>query len=107
MQPDPEAEGRRWLDQSLRDLDDARYARDGERHNLACFLAQQAAEKALKGFIVSRGEETPWGHSVGKLAMTRDRSDDHGHGPEHADERLPRAPRQLVAAQPARAPFRS
>jgi len=67
MRPDPRTEGRRWLDQALRDLDDARYAAAGARHNLACFLCQQAAEKALKGFLVLRDQEAPWGHSVADL----------------------------------------
>lgn len=68
MQPDPRAEGRRWLDQALRDLDDALYARDGGRHNLACFLCQQAAEKAVKGFLILKGEESVMGHSVADLS---------------------------------------
>ncbi|HXF71166.1 MAG TPA: HEPN domain-containing protein [Actinomycetota bacterium] len=67
MRPDPREEGRRWVDQAHRDLDDARFARDGGRHNLACFLAQQAAEKALKGFLYLREEELARGHSVADL----------------------------------------
>lgn len=67
MHPDPRDEGRRWLEQSLQDLDDARYNARGERHNIACFLAQQAAEKALKGFLLLKGEEDVRGHSVGDL----------------------------------------
>lgn len=67
MRPDPRQEGRRWLEQAQRDLDDARYAREGGRHNLACFLCQQAAEKALKGLLVLHGEEFLWGHSVADL----------------------------------------
>jgi len=51
MRPDPRAEGERWLSQSERDLDDARYLREGGRHNLACYQAQQAAEKALKAVL--------------------------------------------------------
>jgi len=68
MQPDPRAEGRRWLGQAELDLDDARYSRDGDRHSLACFLCQQAAEKALKAFLILREEEETWGHSVGELS---------------------------------------
>jgi HEPN domain-containing protein len=67
MQPDPEHEGRRWLDQALRDMDDARLVTDAGRFNLACFLCQQGAEKALKGFLFLRGEELARGHSVGDL----------------------------------------
>ncbi len=69
MRPDPKEEGRRWLDQALADLGDARFARDGERFHLACFLCQQAAEKALKGFLVLRGDEMVWGHSVADLCV--------------------------------------
>lgn len=60
-------EGGRWLDQALRDLDDARYAGDGKRYNLCCFLSQQAAEKALKAYLYARGAESVWGHSVAEL----------------------------------------
>jgi len=67
MRPDPKDEGRRWLDQALRDLDDARFARNGGRQSLACFLCQQTAEKALEGFLVLQGEEVVWGHSVADL----------------------------------------
>jgi HEPN domain-containing protein len=67
MKNDDLAEARRWLLQSKRDLDDARYSADGERYNLACFLAQQAAEKSLKAFLFSRGAESVRGHSVAEL----------------------------------------
>lgn len=67
MQLDPKTEGRRWLEQARRDLDDARFARTGHRHNLTCFLSQQAAEKALKGLLILRGREEVWGHSVADL----------------------------------------
>lgn len=74
MRPDPREEGRRWVDQALRDLDDARFARDGGRYSLACFLSQQAAEKALKGFLYLREEEYARGHSVAELC---DRAAEH------------------------------
>ena len=38
-----------------------------ERYNVACFLAQQSAEKALKAYLFSRGAEEVWGHSVAEL----------------------------------------
>jgi len=34
-----------------------------------CFLAQQAAEKALKAFLYARGEELVLGHSVRQLCQ--------------------------------------
>jgi HEPN domain-containing protein len=67
MRPDPKDEGRRWLDQALADLEDASAVAGLGRHNVACFLCQQAAEKAVKAFLVLRGEEVVWGHSVADL----------------------------------------
>lgn len=58
MRPNPERNSERWLRQAERDLDDARFAAQGARHNLACFLAQQAAEKAVKSYLYARGAET-------------------------------------------------
>lgn len=68
MRPDPKAEGFRWLRQAEHDLSDAEYSLAGSRYNLACFLCQQAAEKALKGFLYARGAEQVLGHSVADLA---------------------------------------
>lgn len=48
-------------------MDDAAFATSGQRYNLACFLARQAAEKALKAFLFDRGAENVWGHSVAEL----------------------------------------
>ena len=61
------AEGRRWLLQAEQDLDDAEFNLSGGRYNVACFLAQQSAEKALKAYLFSRGAEEVWGHSVAEL----------------------------------------
>lgn len=60
-------EAERWLEQARRDLDDAEFAASGTRWNLACFLAQQAAEKALKAYPYAKGAEAVWGHSVAEL----------------------------------------
>lgn len=68
MRRDPKAEGRRWLRQAEHDLGDAQYSLDGRRFNLACFVCQQAGEKALKGFLYARGAEQVLGHSVADLA---------------------------------------
>ncbi|HWQ68870.1 MAG TPA: HEPN domain-containing protein [Patescibacteria group bacterium] len=35
--------------------------------HIACFLAQQIGEKALKGFLYAHGEEIVTGHSVERL----------------------------------------
>jgi len=62
--PDNTTEGARWLRQAEQDLQDAQFTREGERFNLACFLSQQAAEKALKAYLYHRGAEDVWGHSL-------------------------------------------
>lgn len=68
MQRNPPEEGRKWLLQAEHDLDDARYLFEGRRFHLVCFLAQQAAEKALKAFLYSRGADFVWGRSLAKLS---------------------------------------
>jgi HEPN domain-containing protein len=62
--PDNAAEGARWLRQAQQDLEDAEFTREGSRFNLACFLGQQAAEKAIKAYLYFRGAEDVWGHSL-------------------------------------------
>ena len=49
------------------DLKDAKYSFEGKRFHLACFLSQQAAEKALKAFLYAKREENVFGHSVAEL----------------------------------------
>lgn len=68
-------EGDRWLEQAEEDL---RWATDlAERggYHIACFLAQQVAEKALKAFLYARGEEVVLGHSVERLCHAASRWD--------------------------------
>jgi len=67
MKSDPMNEARRWLLQAEQDLDDAEFNRSGGRYNVACFLAQQSAEKGLKAYLYSKGAEEVWGHSVAEL----------------------------------------
>jgi len=66
---------RRWLAQAAQDLEDARFNLSGKRYNIACFLAQQSAEKALKAYLLSRGAEEIWGHSVADLCKDAKRFD--------------------------------
>jgi HEPN domain-containing protein len=44
-------------------------AEEGGWH-IACFLAQQVAEKALKAFLYAQGQEIVIGHSVARLGAT-------------------------------------
>lgn len=67
MRRSPLEEGRRWLEQAQEDL---RWAEDLSRrggYHIACFLAQQVGEKALKAFLYASGEEIVLGHSIERL----------------------------------------
>src|SRR3990172_3347106 len=55
-----------WLAQADRDLRHAESSRNAEEHEWACFAAHQAAEKAVKGLHLTRGQEA-WGHVVARL----------------------------------------
>lgn len=58
------AEARRWVGQAE---DDLRFARVGIKERFyaqACFLSQQAGEKALKALRYLRGERRVLGHSL-------------------------------------------
>lgn len=70
MRPDPRHEALRWTEQARRDLAAARYNAEGGHHNVACYLAQQAAEKALKAVLYAAGAETVLGHSASDLAKS-------------------------------------
>ncbi|RMF37148.1 MAG: HEPN domain-containing protein, partial [Chloroflexi bacterium] len=63
----PRGEGWRWLEQAQADLRWARHLNEQGAYYLVCFLAQQAAEKALKAFLYAQGEELVVGHSVRQL----------------------------------------
>jgi HEPN domain-containing protein len=54
---------RDWWQQALRDLRHAENAAGDADYEWAAFAAHQAAEKAVKAFIMRAGGE-PWGHSV-------------------------------------------
>jgi HEPN domain-containing protein len=62
-----EDEGKRWLAQARADVEAAVHLVAGGHFNVACFLAQQAAEKALKGYLFYRGAAEVWGHSAAEL----------------------------------------
>lgn len=62
-----------WLKQAARDLEQAQDCRTAGRHEWACFVAQQAAEKAVKALHLHLGQEA-WGHVVAKLFQELPRS---------------------------------
>ena len=67
MRNSPLEEGSRWLAQAREDLRWTRHLAEQGAYYLACFLAQQVTEKALKAFLFAQGEEIVLGHSVQRL----------------------------------------
>jgi HEPN domain-containing protein len=67
MRSSPLEQGLRWLRQAQEDLRWSRHLADQGAYHLACFLSQQVAEKALKGFLYARGRDIVLGHSVQRL----------------------------------------
>ncbi|MDE2892890.1 MAG: HEPN domain-containing protein [Chloroflexota bacterium] len=61
------AESERWLAQARHDLEAAEHAASGGFHALACFLCQQAGEKAVAGYLFARGADHVWGHALSDL----------------------------------------
>ncbi len=61
-------EADRWLSQAQHDLRAAVLNRRESFPEIACFLAQQAAEKALRAFLYAQGEQVITDHAVHLLA---------------------------------------
>lgn len=57
---------RDWLDQAMRDLEQAEDSQRAGRHEWACFAAQQASEKAVRALHLHLGQEA-WGHVIAWL----------------------------------------
>ncbi len=65
---DPTLEAQRWWAQALDDLAFVEWVQQEDRfHDKACFMAQQAAEKALKACRYALGERIVTGHSTLEL----------------------------------------
>lgn len=62
-----EQEGRRWLEQAEYEYRAAKHNTKTKFFAVACFYAQQAAEKALKAFLHLKGERYVTGHSISEL----------------------------------------
>ncbi|MCX8204034.1 MAG: HEPN domain-containing protein, partial [Nitrososphaeria archaeon] len=71
-----------WWREALHNLRQARRNYEIEEYSVSAFLAHQAAEKALKGFLYLREEELARGHSVAELCERAAR-----HDPTFADLR--------------------
>lgn len=55
-----------WLLQAERDLEHARASAEDGRYEWTCFIAHQAAEKAVKALHLHHRQEA-WGHVVARL----------------------------------------
>jgi|YNPNPStandDraft_1061719.scaffolds.fasta_scaffold00739_5 HEPN domain-containing protein len=60
-------EALRWLEEAEEDLRAAAGVMEAGFYNWTCFIAQQAAEKAVKSLYVNRGEDVMRVHSVTAL----------------------------------------
>jgi len=67
MKPEPKEEAQRWLLQANNDLEFARFSLEGCFYSQTCFIAQQAAEKALKALAYLQGARYVRGHSIREL----------------------------------------
>jgi HEPN domain-containing protein len=67
MKPGREA-ALRWLRQAEHDLAIACGHRERGDYSDACFMAEQASQKALKAFLIGHGHRSVPVHSVGQLA---------------------------------------
>jgi HEPN domain-containing protein len=67
MKPGREA-ALRWLRQAEHDLAIARGHQERGDYSDACFMAEQAAQKALKAFLIGHGHRSVPIHSAGQLA---------------------------------------
>ena len=74
MKPGPEA-ALRWLRQAEHDLSVAQRHQQSGDYSDACFMAEQASQKALKAFLLARGQRSVTIHSVAQLAEHCAKSD--------------------------------
>lgn len=58
-----------WLRQATNDVAFARAALNDSFFSQVCFLAQQAAEKAIKSMYLLRGKAFPFSHSLTELCQ--------------------------------------
>ncbi len=72
---DPDRQAGRWLRQARYDLAQAEQLLQQANYAYAAFFAEQAAQKALEGYLISRGRRYVMIHSVGELAREAMSSD--------------------------------
>lgn len=60
-------QAQRWLKQAEYDLKQAEKSLSDGSFSYACFFAEQAAQKALKGYLINKGWRSVKIHSIGEL----------------------------------------
>ncbi|MGH2760858.1 MAG: HEPN domain-containing protein [Actinomycetota bacterium] len=95
MVDEPEFE--RWRTEAGRALESARLQVDAGLHNWACFLAEQAAQLAVKAFLHGVGQ-APWGHDLVVLGRAFALVMAEGWPPD-SDQPLARLSRHYIPAR--------
>ena len=107
---DPAAEAHRWWTQALDERSFVRdMAREGRYFDKACFVAQQASEKAVKACLYAAGRREVFGHAVlefTRLLAERDPSFKAAEGPAARLDRY-YIPARYPNGLPAGTPFES
>jgi HEPN domain-containing protein len=76
-----------WVDQALRDLEQAEQSMQADRHEWACFATHQAVEKALKGLNLALGQQA-WGPTLTRLWAVLPQQDWQPPPPAGFEDRL-------------------
>lgn len=75
MKDDKLKEALRWIRQASEDIDAAKYNHRGKKFFVSCFLSHQVVEKILKGYLIYKGFEHIWGHSISDLSKECEKID--------------------------------
>lgn len=67
MRPNPEEEGKWWIKQAESDFASLPGIMKTSKYDIVCFISQQVAEKALKAYLIYKGEELIVSHSISRL----------------------------------------
>lgn len=63
-----EEQALRWFDQAVHDFEVAKSNFNAGFYSDACFMCEQAAQKALKAYIIYQGRRYVWERSIQELA---------------------------------------
>lgn len=89
-------EGLRWFDQAEADLKTAKDCSRAGNYYASAFFSQQAAEKALKGFLYSKGFRGLITHSVLELV---DKSSEFAKGLKNCSEQARELDRHYIGSR--------